>query len=64
MSDKTEEQTPEPEKQAFLNIWIDVEGGLGFSGNSNSTTQLLGMVKLAEQMIIQRALRGSEDADV
>jgi hypothetical protein len=42
--------------QAWVSIWIDQEGGLNFEGNSASTTQLLGMVKLAEQMIIQQAL--------
>ena len=55
MSD-TQETTKPADNQAWLNIWIDSEGGLGFEANSSSTTQLLGMVALAKQLIMQKAL--------
>ena len=56
------EQTQEQPKQAWINIWIDQGGGLGFEANSASTTQLLGMVALTKQLIIQRALSQGEAA--
>ena len=63
MSEPAEQQEPqEKPKQAWINIWIDAGGGLAFEANSASTTQLLGMVSLAKQMIIQRALSQGEAA--
>lgn len=49
--------------QAWLSIWIDAEGGLSFEGSSVSTTQLLGMVSMAKQIIMQRALNGQAAAE-
>lgn len=49
--------------QAWVSIWIDQEGGLSFEADSSSTTQLLGILKLAEQMIIQRALKRNTDGE-
>lgn len=57
MSDPVEQP-----KQAWINIWIDDGGGLGFEANSASTTQLLGMVVMAKQLIIQKALSQGEAA--
>ena len=49
--------------QAWVSIWVDQEGGLSFEANAVSTTQLLGMVSLAKQLIIQRALSPQDNAE-
>jgi hypothetical protein len=63
MSEETIEKNFKEGAQSWISVWIDSDGGLGFEGNSASTTQLLGMVKMAEQMIIQRALSGQTPTD-
>jgi len=63
MSEPVEQPEPQEQpKQAWINIWIDDGGGLGFEANSASTTQLLGMVAMAQQLIIKRALSQGEAA--
>lgn len=63
MSEPVEQPEPQEQpKQAWINVWIDADGGLGFEGNSVSTTQLLGMVIMAQQLIIKRALSQGEAA--
>jgi hypothetical protein len=49
--------------QAWVSIWIDEAGGLSFEADSSSTTQLLGMVRLTEQMIIERALNRNANGE-
>lgn len=63
MSEPVEQlENQEQPKQAWINVWIDADGGLGFEGNSASTTQLLGMVAMAHQLIIQKALSQNGDS--